>query len=194
MQLLNKFVQAMAILCGWGLLTLCALTFYDIVARRLLGHSIQGVDEIGGYMLATTASIGFGIALISRLHTRIDLILVRLPDPMQAMANTVAMIALAGFAVFMTEKAIGTVMETLEFGSVASTPLQTPLWIPQSVWLFGIALFAVIACAMAAHSIILLIRRDWTSANEHYGPPSLEEETEASLSAAAPAEIHLGDK
>lgn len=194
MQILKKFVQGMAILCGWALLTLCVLTVYDIIARRLFGHSIQGVDEIGGYVLAATASIGFGIALMDRLHTRIDLVLVRLPDPLQALANSVAMIALAGFGVFMTEKALSTVIETLEFGSRASTPLQTPLWIPQSVWLFGIALFAAVACAMAIHSVILMLRRDWQLTNELYGPPSLEDETEASLAAAAPADIHLGEK
>lgn len=182
--LMEKAVSAVAIACGWALLGLCFLTGYDIIARRLLGHSVQGVDEIGGYVLAITAAVGFAAALLHRLHTRIDLFLGLLPPGLRATVNTIAAIALAGFAVFMSEKAVGTLLETLEFGAHASTPLQTPLWIPQSLWLGGIILFAAIACITAAHAVWLLIRGHFNELNLRYGPPSIDEETEASLSAS----------
>jgi hypothetical protein len=98
--------------------------------------------------------------------------------------NTIAAIALAGFAVFMTQKALVTLIETLEFGSRASTPLQTPLWIPQSLWIFGIVLFAIVSCVMAVHAIWLLLRGKIDMLNNQYGNPSIDEETEASLALA----------
>lgn len=183
---LEKLVGAVALACGWALLALCALTGYDIVARRLLGHSVQGVDEIGGYILAITASVGFAAALLNRMHTRIDLGLMIMPVPLRAVMNAVAAITLAGFAIFMTEKAWATLMETLEFGARASTPLQTPLWIPQTLWIFGIALFALIATTMAVHAVWLLLRGQFGTLNTQYGPPSIDEETEASLKVTTP--------
>ena len=182
--ILNRLVNAVAIACGWALLALCALTGYDIVARRLLNHSVQGVDEIGGYVLAITGSVGFAAALLNRMHTRIDLILAIMPAGLRAVMNTIAAIALAGFAVFMTQKALVTLIETLEFGSRASTPLQTPLWIPQSLWIFGIVLFAIVSCVMAVHAIWLLLRGKIDMLNNQHGNPSIDEETEASLALA----------
>jgi TRAP-type C4-dicarboxylate transport system permease small subunit len=184
--LLNNVVTAVAIACGWALLALCALTGYDILARRLLGHSVQGVDEIGGYILAITASVGFAAALLNRMHTRIDLVLVIMPPRLRAVMNTFAALCLAGFALFMAQKAFVTLNETLEFGSRASTPLQTPLWIPQSLWIMGILLFAIISCVMAAHATWLLFRGQIDTINKQYGPPSIDEETEASLAMAGP--------
>ena len=184
--ILNTVVTAVAIACGWALLGLCALTGYDIVARRMLGHSVQGVDEIGGYILAITASVGFAAALLNRMHTRIDLVLTIMPPQLRAVMNTLAALCLAGFAVFMSQKAFVTLNETLEFGARASTPLQTPLWIPQSLWIFGIVLFAVIACVMAAHAVLLLFRGQIDTVNKQYGPPSIDEETEASLAVTGP--------
>ena len=182
--ILNGLVNAVAIACGWALLALCALTGYDIVARRLLNHSVQGVDEIGGYVLAITGSVGFAAALLNRMHTRIDLILAIMPAGLRAVMNTIAAIALAGFAVFITQKALVTLIETLEFGSRASTPLQTPLWIPQSLWIFGIVLFAIVSCVMAVHAIWLLLRGKIDILNKQYGNPSIGEETKASLTVA----------
>ncbi len=183
---LEKLIGGVALACGWALMALCAMTGYDIVARRFLGHSIQGVDEIGGYVLAITAAVGFAASLLNRMHTRIDLGLMVMPARLRAVMNAVAAIALAGFAIFMTEKAARTLMETLEFGSRASTPLQTPLWIPQSLWIIGIALFALVATAMAVHAAWLLLKGETDALNAQYGPPSIDEETEASLKVTAP--------
>ena len=43
-----------------------------IIARKLFSYSLQGVDEIGGYVVAITGTFGFAYALINRTHTRIE--------------------------------------------------------------------------------------------------------------------------
>ena len=45
-------VRWMQIACGWALMAICFATLYDIVARRLFAHSVQGVTEVGAYLLA----------------------------------------------------------------------------------------------------------------------------------------------
>ena len=59
--------------------------------------------------------------------------------------------------------------------SHATSPLQTPLWLPQSLWLAGLVLFAVVALLLALHAGILMLR-DRAALKPLYGPPSLDEE------------------
>jgi hypothetical protein len=75
-------------------------------------------------------------------------------------------------------------LESIEFQSVASNPLQTPLWQPQVLWLVGLVLFALISLAYALHSLLLLVRGD-PKLNRYYGPASVQDELEAELTAQA---------
>lgn len=102
---------------------------------------------------------------------------------MQAVANTAAAVMIAAFASFMAFRAWVALSESIEFGSRASTPLQTPLWIPQSIWVAGLSFFAFVAVAMAAHALVLLMR-DHMQVNQNYGPPSLDEEIEEQVAEA----------
>ena len=49
---LEPAVRLVAILGGWWLLGLAFLTCVEILCRKLLGVSLQGIDEIGAYTLA----------------------------------------------------------------------------------------------------------------------------------------------
>ena len=55
-----------ALACGYLLLFLSFLVGFEVVARKLFGFSLQGVDEIGGYILAILATIGFSYTLLRR--------------------------------------------------------------------------------------------------------------------------------
>lgn len=178
-------VRVAAIACGYGCLGLCFLVGFEIIARKLLDYSLQGVDEIGGYVLAVTASVGFAYALFHKAHARIELALFAMPPAIQAVLNVLAAMLLAGFSTFMAWRAWGALGESLDFGSRAATPLQTPLWIPQSLWAGGLALFAVIGVAMSLRaSALLALRRDVEGVNRAYGPQSLEEEIEEQMAEA----------
>jgi len=56
-----------------------------------------------------------------------------------------------------------------------STPWQTPIWIPQAVWLTGLTLFAVVAIVLAARAVAAC-RRGARAVNAIAGPLSLEDE------------------
>lgn len=179
----DRFVSLLAIACGYACLGLCFLIGYEVLARKFISHSVQGVDEIGGYVLAVTASVGFAYGLLHRVHTRIELVLVMLPAKMQGILNFIAALALAGFSVFMALRAYDALAESIDFGSRASTPLQTPLWLPQSIWFLGILLFAILSVLMAANAFYLLLR-DTKKLNAAYGPPSLDEEIQVQMDEA----------
>lgn len=164
------------ILCGWWLMVIAAFTCIEIVGRKLFGFSLQGVDEVGAYTLAVVSGLSFAHALVTRAHTRIDFLIVKLSEPVRATLNTLAMVTLALMALFCLWKGAPVLLESLEFKSRSTSPLQTPLWMPQGPWLAGLALFALVATALAIHALVLLLRGRHASLNLFYGPPTLDEE------------------
>jgi TRAP-type C4-dicarboxylate transport system permease small subunit len=143
------------------------------VARRLFGHSVQGVTELGAYLLAIVSAFGFSSALLQKAHSRVDFLFPRMPPFMVAVLNLAAAVLLFGVAALSVWQGWHVLEETLLFDSRASTPLQTPMWIPQGLWLAGLAVFAGVTFACAVHAIILFVR-DRSRLNELYGPLSLE--------------------
>jgi TRAP-type C4-dicarboxylate transport system permease small subunit len=179
----TPITRAAAILCGWWLLVVAAFTCVEIIGRKLFSFSLQGVDEVGGYSLAIAASLGFAHALATRAHTRIDFVIQKLGRTTRSVLNTLAMVTLALVAVFAVSKALPVLLESIEFKSRSTSPLQTPMWLPQGVWLAGLALFASVAVALGLHAALLFARRDHDRINMLYGPPSLEEEIDREVGA-----------
>ena len=179
---IEPVARVAAIACGYGVLVLAAAVCVEIIGRKLFGFSLQGVDDIGGYVLAVTAAIGASYAMAMRAHTRIDVLLVRLSPALQALLNAVAMITLAGFAIYASWRGWDVLGESIEFRSVATNPLQTPLWQPQALWVAGLSLFAIFATAYALHALWLLAA-DPRKLNRFYGPASAQEEVDAEVAA-----------
>lgn len=171
-----------AIAGGWWLMALAALTCLEILLRKFFQVSLQGVDEIGAYTLAIFSTLSFAQALVGKSHTRVDFLLGHLPGPLRAVLNALAYLLLAALAGFAAWRGGAVLAESLEFQSHANSPLQTPLWLPQSAWLAGLIAFAVAAGAFAAHALWLLLT-DWPRVNRLYGPMTLEEEVAAEAGA-----------
>jgi len=175
---LNRTVEFFTLASGWWLLLIAVATCIEMVTRKLFNFSLQGVDEIGGYTLAVTSALGFSYTLLARGHTRVDFLLSRLPVPLRAAMNALAMVSLSALSLFAVYRAFDVLSESIEFQSHSTSPLQTPMWIPQSLWFFGYVLFALAASGMAVHASMLLFS-DPARLNKVYGPPTLEEEIES---------------
>jgi TRAP-type C4-dicarboxylate transport system permease small subunit len=176
---LEKSTSFLVVICGWWLVLFSLASCFEMVSRKLFQFSLQGVDEIGGYTLAITSAVGFSYTLITRGHTRIDFLVSRFPERTRAMLNAAAMVSLAGMVLFALFRGWNVLSETIEFQSTATTPLQTPMWIPQSMWYVGFVLFAAIALYLGLNSLWLLARGRFAEVNRHYGPQTLEEEIES---------------
>ena len=188
----DRIVRYLAIVGGYGFFVLSLLVAFEVVARKLFSFSLQGVDEIGGYVMAGAVALGLSYALVHRAHTRIDVFVEKLPSGLRPAVHVLAQVALAGFAAFMAWRAEFTLSESLDYQSVASTPLQTPLWIPQLVWTAGLAVFAFLAGATAIHAVILLARRPDQVA-VHYGPRTVREELNDEMKAIGTPAGRAGD-
>ncbi len=169
--------RVLALLGGWWLMGFSLVTCVEIVGRKLLGFSIQGLDEVGGYTTAVFSSLAFGWALVTKSHTRVDFLLGHMPAWLRATLNATAYALLAGIAVFAVMRGWDVLDETLLFDAHAVTPLGTPLWIPQGLWLLGLVVFTIVAVALALHAAWLLLTNRGR-VNRLYGPITLDEEVE----------------
>lgn len=168
-------VLAASILGGWALVALSAMIGLEVVLRKVFNASLQGADELGGYVVAVVAAFGAAHALIDRAHTRIEIFIEPLPARVRAGLNAAAMLALAAMAGFLAWRGATTLADSVAYRSLSGTPLQTPLWLPQAVWLGGLAFFAAVAVAAAAHAVALAVRNP-VAANAWYGARTLREE------------------
>lgn len=174
-RLLGAPARWLAILTGWWLLLFSLVTCVEILGRKLAGFSLQGVDEIGAYTTAVVSTLAFAWALVNKAHTRVDFLLANMPAWLRAVLNAAAYALLAGLAVFATLRGWSVLEESIEFDAHSVTPLGTPLWIPQSLWFFGFAFFALVAILLALHAAWLLLA-DRARLNRLYGPMTLDEE------------------
>lgn len=170
-------IRWLQILCGWALIAISFATLYDIVARRLFGHSVQGVNEIGAYLLAIVSAFGFSSALLQKAHSRVDFLFPYFPRGLVAVLNLAASVLLFGLALLSVWHAYHVLDESLLFDSRAATPLQTPMWIPQGLWLAGLGVFAGVSGACAIHAAILFCT-SWDKLDELYGPLTVEGQIE----------------
>lgn len=174
-----------ALACGWWLIVLSAVTCVEMLGRKILGFSLQGVDEIGSYTYAIVGSIGFAHTLVTRSHTRVDFLISRFSPRVRAVLNLLAMLTLAAMAFLCLWRGSNVLAESLDLKATASTPLATPMWMPQALWLAGYVLFAVVAAWAAIDALRLFLRGDVAGLNDRFGPQTLDEEIEAET------ELHL---
>lgn len=173
--LLRYTSTAFAVVVGFAVFILAFLIAFDVIARKFLGFSLQGTDEIGGYIQAALASLGFSYVLFERGFTRIDLFIKRANSTVLGFLNVLAYVTLAAVAVFFAQRAFATYGDTLLFDARANTPLQTPMWIPQGLWVVGLAFFALCAVLYAIRAVVLFFS-DPKALEREFGVVTLEEE------------------
>jgi TRAP-type C4-dicarboxylate transport system permease small subunit len=173
--LLKHLSVGMAVVAGLSVFVLAFFIATDVVARRLFDFSLQGSDEIGGYVLAMIAAIGFSYVLFERGFTRIDILVKIMPKPVGSVIHVLAYVSLAAIAIFFAQKAIHTLEDTLLFDSHSNTPLQTPLWIPQGIWVVGASFFAICATLYAFRALVLYFT-DTVTLEAECGFPNFVEE------------------
>lgn len=176
---LARITDWTVIVCGWWLIALSVITCVEMFGRKLFSFSLQGVDEIGSYTYGIVGAFGFASALISRSHVRVDFLMSRFPVQLRSLLNLLAMLSLTAFSLLALWRGAHVLIESVELGATASTPLATPMWIPQSIWLLGYLMFALVAAWAALDALQLFLRGRTQELNGRFGPQTLEEEIEA---------------
>ncbi|MCW0000594.1 TRAP transporter small permease [Pararhizobium sp. YC-54] len=173
--------SVLALLFGVIFLGLSVVVSVETLARKLFNFSIQGADELGGYALALGSTLAFSLAVMGRAHIRVDVFHERFPKRLKAALNLVAIVSLAGFAIFICWLAYRVLLDTFEYGSTAPTPWGTPLALPQSLWLVGLIAFALVATGYAVQAIRLFLNGSTDRLLVDFSPKSAKEELKEEL-------------
>lgn len=167
--LFDKCSRYFAIAGGWALVGLSLYIGVDVIGRKVFTLSLQGSDEIGGYILAIVCAWGFSYALAMQAHIRLTALISRFSVGIQALANIVTYGALTLLAFLMAWRGTAMLIETLEIHAVAPTPLETPLWIPQGLWSLGLLWFFLHVSIYFIHAIFLFTKGKTKDINKLYG-------------------------
>jgi TRAP-type C4-dicarboxylate transport system permease small subunit len=181
MEVTDRGSRYLAILGGWPVLGLSVMIGIDVVGRKLLNVSVQGSDEVGGYVMAVCCAFGFSYGLAKRSHIRLNLVLPHMPRGFQAFANVVAHVVLGLFSYLMLWQMLDLLRDSLRLHAVAPTPLQTPLAIPQLLCAIGLAYFALHITLYLLHGFALLASGRTPEFNRLYGVATAQKEAEAEL-------------
>ena len=180
-RVLERVSRVAVWIAGGMMLGTVELVSAEVVLRKVLNMSFGGADELSGYAYAIASSWAFAFALLSRDHIRIDVVYVVFPPRVRAGLDMVALASLGAFAVTLAIYAGQALSFSLEMGATANTPLATPLWIPQALWLLGFILFLVVLAVQFARSAAALTRGDLEMLRSIAGTKSVRDEVQEEL-------------
>ena len=144
----DKIYFVMAWVCGLELLLLGFFITYQVIARKLLWVMAPATDVMSGYVLAMAATWAFSYSLRSGSHVRIDVLLPYMSKNIRAIADWVAVFAVAFFAYITAWKMWANVVDNYQRGVVTNDYPLTPLFIPKIVVALGFTLLVITAVQM----------------------------------------------
>lgn len=168
-----------------GALTLASvfLISFDVLARKFFNFTTGGADELSGYAFAISTSWALAFATLQRANVRVDVIYGMLPVRVAAVLDWVSMVALGVFMAYLTYYGYGVAQTSWAQHSAANTPLGTPLWIPQSLWVLGLVWMCIVLALMLLRASVALVTGDLEMISALFGVRSAVEEAEEEAAA-----------
>lgn len=154
----------------------CIPISIDVVSRAVLGQTVLESFEISGYGLAACIGLGMGFTVSTKANIRLDFLTNKLPVRARMVLDLAAAIALAVVAVALAYYAFGTLQQSWRMDARSVSTLQVPLYLPQSVWWFGLLWFAIAASLTPVFAVIRILRGDQTGFERLLASPALNDE------------------
>src|SRR6266700_615002 len=153
----------------------------ETIMRKVFNQSLQGVDELGGYILALAGALSFSVALVARAHIRIDIVHEHLPRVLRVPLNLLASLSILACAVALLRMAWFACYESAALGATAQTPWATPLKYPQALWVAALVPFLVVCAVEVSRLVALLAKGDIREIDRSYGPRTAQDELDDEL-------------
>jgi TRAP-type C4-dicarboxylate transport system permease small subunit len=177
-------VSRVGAIVGGAMLMLAAIVIcVDVTMRYAFARTLGGADELSGYALAIASAWGFSSALLSRSHIRIDTVYVRVGSRARA---TLDLLSLACFVLFIALVAWhgwGVLQQSWVSGSRSMNELETPLVIPQALWVAGLVFFVAVALLLLVRALPLYLAGDLRRLFDLIGSKSAVAEAEEEIRA-----------
>ncbi|MGP1676280.1 MAG: TRAP transporter small permease [Burkholderiales bacterium] len=142
-------------ICALLMIAAVVLIGAEAIARNFLATSLQITDEIGGYILVAVTFLSMSVAEAHGTFHRVELIQANLKFSTRMIAQIVFDLISLVAAGLVTWQLSRLVLNSWHTEDVAPTPLQTPLWLPQSAMAIGMALL----CYALIRTILVKVKR-----------------------------------
>jgi len=161
-----------------GLLLLAAalIIAFEVIARKLFNYSLVGADELAGYAFGISMAWGFAYVLFRRSHLRVDALYNQLPATVCRWLDVISLFCFLLFIGLLTFRSYLIVHESIVRDVKASTPLSTPLWIPQIPWFLGLCFFTFCLSIVLVRTCLALKRGDYGLIRDIASAPSVNDE------------------
>ena len=170
-------MSRVAVWVGGGLTIASVLLItFDVLARRFFGFNTGGADELSSYAFAISTAWALAFATLQRANVRVDVIYQYLPIRIAAFLDWLSLVALGVFMVFLTFYAYDVVGMSWARNSTANTIMATPLWIPQGLWLLGLAWMCIVVALMLIRASAAMVTGDIDTLKAICGVRSAQEE------------------
>lgn len=132
---------------------LVAMMGVEIVARGLLGWSIQWSNEVGGYALVGITFLSLASGQLLHAYHRVHFVEHRLGARGRAVLRLGFDVAALAVALVLAAEFVRFEWITFGSGDVAATSLMTPLWVPR--------LAMPVGAALLAWALVRTVAADW---------------------------------
>jgi TRAP-type C4-dicarboxylate transport system permease small subunit len=164
---------------GGALFLLSAIAIsIDVALRNLTSISVGEANELSTYVLIVAGTMAFCIALLERVHIRIDVLYNWLPRRICIILDLLSISSIAGYAGILSWYATVFLVTSFQAGLRANTPMRTPLWIPVAVWDLALLAFCVVTLHLVVKSYRAYVRNDLNQVTQLIGTSGLAEELE----------------
>ena len=174
---------------GLSMLLAAIMIVIEVLGRKIGGTEVFGVvlpsfrvpgsDEYAGYVFAGATAWAYAYCLVHRNHIRIDALYNLFPAKVRAVLDVIGLALLGAYILVLTERAWVVLLGTLDKGSRAATPQQTPLWLPQTVWVTGLTFFAIVTVFVCLYALMCLLTRRSDKVQRLAGTMSVQEEVDS---------------
>ena len=133
-------------ICALFLIVSIVLIAAEAIARNVFATSFQITDEVCGYLLVALTFLSMSVAEAHGAFHRVELVQTRLSFAARLISQMVFDFVSLVASALVTWQLYRLAANSWRAEDVAPTPLQTPLWLPQSAMAIGMLLlcFALI--------------------------------------------------
>ena len=156
LELFRRVSQVGVWLGGIGFIVVSLIVTVEVILRKVFLIGLGVATELSAYTLAVASAWAYSFALLQRAHVRVDAGVRLFPRRAIVWIDVLALLALTWFAAMLVWHGAGVVGWSLKVHALAMTPLQTPMWIPQGLWLLGLLLFLLTCLALLARALALV--------------------------------------
>jgi TRAP-type C4-dicarboxylate transport system permease small subunit len=169
---------------GLAFIGVSLLVCLEVVLREVFRIGLGAASEVSAYVMAISAAWGFSFTLLNRAHVRVDAAILHLPKAVQAAFDVLALIVMSWLATSFVYFGWGVFEFSWVRNAHSMTPLQTPLWLPQGLWLLGMSLFMATSLLLTARCLRHLLRGEIDEVRAIAGTLSAFEEAEGEVKLA----------